>query len=173
MPQDFRHDPHFTEGFADPSPYPKLAVQHPNAAYAALLAEDCSGPAGEITACMQYVYHHTVERDYPDAAAAMEKIAVVEMFHMQELSSAIVLLGGTPDFSVCGRYWCADSVLFGNSLGEALHLDLASEYAAIRNYQRHIRQIEDTGIRALLQRILLDERLHVRIFQALIRQYGV
>ena len=166
-------DPHFTAGYADASPWPVLTVQGPNLHDAALLAEDYAGADGEMTAALQYIYHHTVTKKYPDVAEAMEKISVIEMMHMEKLANAILLLGGDPRFAARESIWSAGSVRYGGSLAEALHLDLAAEYTAIRNYQAHLRAARDPAIGELLARIVRDEEVHVRCFQTLLAKYGM
>lgn len=166
-------DPHYAAGYADPTPWPVFAAQGPNLRDAALLAEDYAGPGGELTASLQYIYHHTVIQKYPDVSAAMEKIAIVEMMHMEKLAGAILQLGGDPRFAAKAGNWSACEVQYGGSLAEALHLDLAGEYAAIRHYEAHMRAVQSPGLRELLGRIVRDEQVHVRCFQTLLAKYGM
>lgn len=166
-------DPHFTAGYADSSPWPVLTVREPNLHDAALLAEDYAGADGEMTAALQYIYHHTVTNRYPDVAEALEKISVVEMMHMEKLANAMLQLGGDPRFAARKTAWTADNVQYGGSLAEALHADLAAEYAAIRHYQAHMRAVREPGVRELLARIVRDEEVHVRCFQTLLAKHGM
>ncbi len=171
--QPVTDDIHYTEGFADPSPWPDLEIGAPNSRWASLLAEDYAGADGELTASLQYIYHHAAAKDCPDISRALEKISIVEMMHMEKLAGAIRALGGDPTYCAGGRPWCAAEVRYGGSLGEYLHADLAGEYAAIRNYRRHIAQIGDEGVCKLLARIVKDEEVHLRIFRQLIEKYGL
>lgn len=166
-------DIHAAPGYAAPAPWPTLAVQGPNLHDAALLAEDYAGAAGELSASLQYIYHHTVVQKYPDVAEAMEKISIVEMMHMEKLAKAMLQLGSDPRLSAKEGVWTARNIQYGGSLAEALHLDLAAEYAAIRNYEAHIRAAQDPGVRELLARIVRDEEVHVRCFQTLLAKYGM
>lgn len=173
MPQ-LTGDIHFTEGYADPAPYPPLSPLTPNSFYASLLMEDYAGSVSECTASNQYIYHHAVSKAYPDAAEALEKIAVVEMMHMEKLAAAITALGYEPVLKNApdGNPWCAVNIQYGVSLQQRLLLDLASEYGAIENYRRHILQIKEPSLQELLLRIIKDEELHVGVFKALIEKYG-
>lgn len=166
-------DVHFRQGFADPSPYPPIQVQGKNPYYARLLMEDYAGPVSEMTAANQYIYHHTMTDGASAAAEALEKISIIEMMHMEKLAKTIRLLRANPYLKGGPEAadWTSASVEYGGSLPERLHLDLASEYAAIQNYEKHIEMIDDPFIKALLRRIVLDEKLHVRLFRQLIRQY--
>lgn len=171
--QSVTEDIHFTAGYADPAPWPELAVSRPDRGWAALLAEDYAGAGGEMTASLQYIYHHTVTAGYPDVSEALEKISVVEMMHMEKLAKAILTLGGDPQFSARGMPWYAQNVAYGGGLGEYLHADLAGEYTAIHCYRAHIEAIEDESVRLLLERVIRDEELHVEVFKRLIAKYGL
>lgn len=172
MPITSTGDPHYREGFMAPAPYPEIQVQGKNPYYARLLMQDYAGPAGEMTAANQYIYHHTMAEDAPEAAAALESISIVEMMHMEKLAKAIRLLGLDPYIKEGPEApaWSSDSIQYGLTLAERLHLDLAGEYAAIYNYEKHIRMIDDPHLKALLRRIVQDETLHAERFRQLIRQ---
>lgn len=48
---------------------------------------------------------------------------------------------------------------------------IAGENAAIKKYQYQASYIKDPNITALLERIILDEQLHVQIFEKMAREY--
>lgn len=48
-----------------------------------------------------------------------------------------------------------------------------SERKAIENYKYHILIIKDSHIRELLERIILDEELHVKLFIELYEKYSI
>lgn len=167
-------DIHYREGYLDPSPYPEVAVTGPNKCYARLLMEDYAGGVSEFTAINQYLYHHAVSSEEADVAQMLEKVSIVEMMHMEKLAKAIELLGEKPVFQAGPdrKDWTSAFVTYGTSLCDRLHADIASEYAAIHNYQEHIRQISDPQIQALLKRIILDEQVHIKLFKQAIAKYG-
>ena len=70
--QPVTDDIHYTEGFADPSPWPDLEIGAPNSRWASLLAEDYAGADGELTASLQYIYHHAAAKGCPDISRALE-----------------------------------------------------------------------------------------------------
>ena len=162
--QDIQRDIHYREGYQDPAPYPEITVLQPDPCAAQLLMADYAGGPSEFTAVNQYLYHHSTLRQYPDVAEMLEKTAIVEMMHMEKLAQAILLLGEKPVYGA-PTPWCADRVAYGETLCERLHMDIASEYAAIAQYQRHIEQIADPNVKALLARIIQDERVHIKLFQ--------
>ena len=159
--------------YASKEPYPEVVVREPNEHYARLLMEDYSGKDSEFTAATQYIYHHFVSAREKEAATALEKIAIVEMMHMEKLADAIIQLGGDPTYKQgCDKSWTAENVAYGETLLQRLHMNLASEYGAIHNYRSHIRQISDPCIRALLARIIKDEEIHICRLQELIEKYS-
>lgn len=163
-------DIHYREGFTSPQPWPSLKITGPNPYYARLLMEDYAGPVSELTAAMQYIYHHTVLGARPEIATALEQIAIVEMMHMEKLATAIYKLGGDPRFQPApqGDAWCAANIDYGSCLFEQLHQDLAGEYAAVQSYKAHIDMIQEPSIKALLRRIIADELLHIQHLKQMI-----
>jgi rubrerythrin len=46
-----------------------------------------------------------------------------------------------------------------------------SEETAIKNYENHIKIIDSKEIKKLYKRIVLDEKLHLEIFEKLLKKY--
>jgi bacterioferritin len=151
---------------AAPGPYPEVRVRAPSTEYAAILLTDYAGRVSEMTAAMQYMYHHIVAPEgYEWISELLEDIAIVEMRHKEMLGKAIRLLGGDPRFHDGeGRYWDARNVQYGEGFRQQLQLDVEAEREAIAQYERHYRMIEDPYIRQLLVRIIADEQLHLFLF---------
>ncbi len=155
--------------YADPSPYPEVRVLGRNAYYADLLIDDYAGIVSEFTAISQYLFHHYYfEHINKELGNLMEQVSITEMHHMELLAETIVMLGGSPQIrggqSTGGDYWNGSFIYYGSSLCDQLKADLDSEYKAIAAYQQHIALIHDPYIQNLLQRIILDEKVHIRLF---------
>lgn len=169
---------HKRENYADPSPYPDVKVLGPNLYYAEILMDDYAGMVSEFTAISQYLYHYFVFKNLDeDLAKLLENVSITEMLHMEILAETIILLGGNPiirgSYSTYGNYWNGSFVYYGSNLCERLKADIDAEYKAIEEYQKHIRFIADPNIQLILQRIILDERVHIRLFnQALLKHCG-
>lgn len=147
--------------FSDPSPYPPLTAACPDARHAMMLAEGYAGPGGKLDAIALYL-HSRLKHGAEEMGRLFEGIARVELEHLIRLGEAIEMLGGDARLGEGpGR-----AMWYGETLEERLHLMLASEYAAIARYDRYARTVGDAGVRALLRRLMLDERRHV----ALLRQ---
>lgn len=168
-----RNDMHDRPGYFDPSPYPEIKVSAPNEYYAKLLLNDYAGNISEFTAINQYLYHNFVLRPkYNELASIIENISITEMKHMEILARLIHLLGGNPIYTDSNNvFWNAKYVFYGKDVCNKLYGNLDSENQAIQNYQIRITQIQDKYIQAILNRIILDEKLHVKIFEQQIQKY--
>jgi bacterioferritin len=162
---------------AYPAPYPEVRVARPNKEYAYLLLEDYVGMVSELTAICQYSYHHFVlEDENREVADTLSCIALVEMHHLEILAETIVMLGVDPRYRTVEknkneRYWDGSFVFYGTALCDRLTADVGSEWAAIANYRKHQRMIDDPYINRILERIILDELHHVEMFNHLIQKY--
>ena len=169
------HESHIREKYADPSPYPEIRVARPNPYYACLLMDDYAGVISEFTAISQYLYHHFFFKDIDkDLGELLENVAITEMHHMEMLADTIKKLGGNPtirgSFSTYNNYWNGGFINYGNELCNQLKSDIDSEYKAIKEYRKHILLIQDPFIQAILQRIILDEKVHIRLFNEALKK---
>lgn len=152
-----------------PEPYPVPRVHNENYSYALLLIEDYAGAVGELTAVNQYIFHYLTMQDCHFSIAKLARqVALVEMRHFELLGKTIRLLGKLPIIQCNQRrtvnFWNSKFVYYGNTAYDKLSADIKHEEQAIRNYNKHRRQIEDPFIRELLDRIILDEEHHLRLF---------
>lgn len=163
------HEVHKRDKYADPSPYPEVKVEKPNLCYADLLTDDYAGMISEFTAISQYLYHHFYFKDIDkELGELLENVAIIEMHHMEILAETIKSLGGNPlirgSYSTRGNFWNASYVYYGTQLCERLKADIDAEHKAIEEYQKHICLIDDTYVQAILRRIILDEKVHIKLF---------
>lgn len=172
------HELHKRDKYADPSPYPEIKVARKNPFYAALLMDDYAGLISEFTAISQYLYHHLFFEDIDEELGKLlENVAITEMHHMEILASVIKKLGGNPmirgTYSTCCNFWNGTFIHYGSGLCERLKADIDSEYKAINEYNKHTCMINDHYIKAILQRIILDEKVHIKLFnEALLKFCG-
>ncbi|HWR23985.1 MAG TPA: hypothetical protein VN366_10985 [Feifaniaceae bacterium] len=145
-------------------PYPEVSGEaDPDAV--ALLLEDYAGIISEMTASNQYMYQYflLVENNY-SFAEAIKCIAATETWHRELLGRAIVRLGGTPIFAATNTYWCSNYVSYDQDPQRMLLANINIEFATIYNYRWHIQLIPNESVKQLLERIILDEELHIRLF---------
>lgn len=157
-------------------PYPEIKVERKNPYYAEILMDDYAGLISEFSAISQYLYHSLdLGKSNEYLSNMWLNISFVEMHHLDILGQLITLLGGKPKFkgslSSLGQYWNGDFVYYGNNICDQLKNDLESEYKAIYNYKSHIKIIDDEYIRTILERIILDEEVHIKLFKSAIKEY--
>lgn len=172
------YEMHKRAGYADPSPYPEIKVIKPNLYYANLLIDDYAGVISEFTAISQYLYHYFFFKDIDkELGELLENVSITEMLHMEILASTIKKLGGNPlirgSYSTCNNFWNGSFIYYGKHLCERLKADIDSEYKAIDEYQKHICMINDPYVQKILRRIILDEKVHIKLFnKALLKFCG-
>ena len=134
-----------------------------------LLKEDYAGIVSEMTALCQYMFQHLLltENGY-SFARELECIAITEMRHKDLLGTAIVRLGGTPIFATTNTFWCANYVDYVEDPKRMILSDIKGEYAAIYNYRCHIQLTPNASVKRLLERIILDEEMHIRLFNEML-----
>lgn len=152
------------------NPYPKVAVQEQNLSYAQQLSTSFASSKGELTTITQYLYQSwTLDNCPSDFVAGLKHIAYTEMTHFSLLGELITQLGGNPIYRSF-QYnrpilWNASMVPYYTTFTKVVHNNIASEQVAIDQYQQHITMIQDSGITAVLQRIIQDEQEHIEWFK--------
>lgn len=158
-------------------PYPEIRVANRNLFYAKLLLDDFASSGSELNAILQYLYHHFrfAHGNLKDIADLTEGIAIVEMHHMEMLGELILKLGGNPCYHSFqndnGQYYSGTYVYYGQSVMDMLSADIESERGAIEQYRKHVEQIQDPYVQAVLKRIIKDEEYHLSLFKEAYQRY--
>jgi len=133
-----------------------------------LIDELNKGVAREITAIIQYSYHHVMANgmNSPAISEMFEKTTLEEMDHLEEFSDRINYLGGAPTTK-------PNPIKVGGALEQMVKDDLQTEYEAIRLYKGQIeiaKQIGDTTTRLMLEKILTTEEEHADKWETLLKK---
>lgn len=157
-------------------PYPEPMVERQNIKYANILLKDYAGAVSEFTAVNLYIYQHFVSDGiYKDYADLIAGVSIIEMKHLELLGETIKLLGAKPFFIdnavPVGKPWNALLVNYDTRIKEMLLEDIKSEEIAIKTYKNHLTMIEDKYIRKLIERIIPDEELHLKLFIEMYEKY--
>jgi bacterioferritin len=133
-----------------------------------LIDELNKGVAREITAIIQYSYHHVMAEgmNSPSISEMFEKTALEEMDHLEDFSDRINYLGGAPTTK-------PNPIKVGGTLEQMVKDDLQTEYEAIRLYKGQIdiaKQIGDTTTRLMLEKILTTEEEHADKWETLLKK---
>lgn len=151
--------------FASDLPYPKVEADR-NLNEAKLIMPHYSGNMSELTAVLTYCYQNYVTPSYEDVRRAVLGVAKCEMLHHKLLGDTIVKLGGYP--IMAGRtYFNGSFVNYTVDPKKFLDQNIAAEQNVILNYERLILNLKTESIKALIERIILDEELHIEIFKEL------
>jgi bacterioferritin len=127
------------------------------------------GVAREITAIIQYSYHHVMAEgmESPAISEIFEKTALQEMEHLEEFSDRIKYFGGVPTTK-------PNPIKVGGTLKQMVEDDLELEYQAIKLYKGQIgiaREIGDTTTRLMLEKILSTEEEHADKWETVLKKH--
>lgn len=156
-----------------PIPYPEIRVEGENKNYAKMLSIAYAGADGELSTILNYIYSHIItEGKNPYSLCdVLECIAVVEMRHFKTLGKLIFLLGDDPKFySAMGRrsFFNTGNLAYAGDISQILKNAIAGEKKTADLYRELSKVISDTYIRQILERIILDEEHHIKIFSELL-----
>ncbi|MBS6955738.1 MAG: manganese catalase family protein [Enterocloster asparagiformis] len=156
-------------------PYPPVAVDGRNPAYARAMLDNIGGSNSEMSAISLYIYNNLRSAHTPDIALTFHKVSIVEMRHLEIFGKLACMLGEDPRLWTqhgCKKaYWTPGYNQYPVHFPEMMQNVIASENAAIQKYQYQASYIKDPNITALLSRIILDEQLHVQIFEQLVQDH--
>lgn len=157
-------------------PYPMPVGLGENKRCAHILLKCYCGCISEMTTMNQYMYHYQLAlAKCAPAAAALQGICAVEMQHMYLLGRCICQMGVNPKYRIINESgpvnWSVRYVHYEKTVREMLLADIKNEEDSIKLYEASIRRTNNTQIKALLERIIEDEQLHVVIFTDLYNQY--
>lgn len=155
--------------FASELPYPEIEVEQ-NIADSKLLMPNYGGTGGELTAILTYVFQSYVSPKYPEISNVISHIARVEMHHHELLGTTIYKLGGYPVMGA-RTYWNGSFVNYTLDPKKYLQQNIVAEEAAILNYERTILNLSTESVKMLLERIILDEEMHIKIFKELLSAF--
>ena len=117
----------------------------------------------------QYVSQNTIKEN-KELANIFKIISIQEMRHLDIVGELLINLGFIPYFM--GKYnnkWCSDNVIYRfDGFYDILKINISNEKKAIKEYKRLIDMTDDDRIKMILSRIVIDEEMHVKIFNELL-----
>lgn len=155
--------------------YPEIKIEKENIEYAKILLQDYAGEKSEETAVHNYIYQNIILEG--EIADALKQIAIVEMNHLQILGKLINLLGYQPGFYTIDSNleyvipWTGNNVDYDTNLSDIILGNISREMNAIKQYEKHIQEINDSNIKAILSRIIEDEEIHIVCLRNLYHKY--
>lgn len=148
------------------APYPTVVAGDEDYRQVRCIMEDYSGQWGELTAVLQYIYDSYILTDMGEMELAnmFRSIGIVEMSHHAKLGVSIATLEGDPIIAGNRAYWSGSYVPYSQNIDEMFRLALVNEELAIYYYQQAIKCCSNESLIALIERIILDEELHLKLF---------
>lgn len=159
-------------------PYPSPSRISPDAVAAKIIAPAYAAAHSELTAILQYTYHGLWYGDAFDISGQelAQGIAVCEMRHLEILGETLLNLGADPKFVARPfappEYYSASAVAYSKTPLKMNLDDIAGEMGAIKGYETMLKQLKNESVAAIIQRILLDEYLHLEKLRAQFAERG-
>ena len=155
-------------------PFPTTDGICPDAYSLRVISPAYASPIGELSAILQYTYHalNFKAKGYEEYASIIEDISIAEMIHFELLGSTILALGAAPVFTSnppgMFNFYSAKYVTYSRSLVCMIEDDIRAEKQAIRGYERMLCLLKNDKVKAIIARILEDERLHLAAFEKIL-----
>ncbi len=153
--------------FASDLPYPEVEARE-NLSEAKLLMPSYAGAGSELTAILTYSFQQFISPETSELSRALSGIARCEMHHFELLGRAIFKLGGYPIMG-SRTYHSGSMVNYTLDPHKYLSQNIAAEEAAIVGYERTVLNLHNESVKLLIERIILDEELHINVFKELLK----
>lgn len=159
--------------FASEKPYPPVKIERQNPVYAREMLSNIGACNSEMSAVSLYIYNSTIlKQNNPDFSQIFHKIAIVEMHHLDIFSQLAYMLGADPRLWTCDTsrpcYWSPACNHYPTNPELLLQNALRGEQDTILKYREQTNRICDAFIADLLNRIILDEQIHVEIYRKML-----
>lgn len=159
-------------------PYPSTDNLDMNVQYGQIMLSNVGGLHSEMNAVSLYFYNHVIlDHCWPELAKAMKTISIVEMHHLNIFAKMCCQLGVDPRLWDCQNdfleYWSPGYNVYPRQMNTMLENAIIQEQNTISTYQYQMSCIDEPIIKDILKRIILDEQLHVQIFEEFLREYNL
>ncbi len=156
-------------------PYPPIQVSSTNTMYARAMLDNMGGANSEMSAISLYFYNHLLIGDEAEIAMAFHRISIVEMHHMETFGELALQLGENPRLWTVRKnrkvYWSPAYNNYPIALDAMIMNSIKGENTAIEKYSSQMKWIQDENVKNNLQRIILDEQIHMEVLTELYRTY--
>jgi bacterioferritin len=123
---------------------------------------------------MQYIYHSLIfsAHERQEDADTIKSIAIAEMLHLDLLGDTIIALGAQPIYSANPpsgfNFYSTKFVNYGCNLPQMIEDDIIAEKHAILSYQKMLPRLNSKQVKAIISRIIEDEKLHLTAFEKIL-----
>jgi len=155
-------------------PYPEVKVKNKDIELAKKLFCLYAGEFSEDTCTHSYILQKILYDDNEEIKSILEGIAIIEMRHLEILGELIKKLGLVPLFLRVKNnkveWFSGKYVTYEKNIKEALLKNICMERLAIKAYEDILVSTDDEYVIHIIKRIILDERLHIEIFEKIYDQ---
>lgn len=152
-------------------PYPSYDHLIHNNQYADIILSLTSGLNSKMSAISLYFYNSIIISN-TEIKEAMDTICTTEIYHLKILSDIAYLLGADPRLwesrDDCFEYWSPSYNIYSLKIKDILKHAIIKEQYFIHFYKHQLNSIDDPVICKVLNRLLLDDQLHLEIFKKLL-----
>ncbi len=129
---------------------------------------------GELSAILQYVYHslHLAPLN-KQHAETLVAIALSEMHHLHVLGETMLALGVNPryvQYPESNCYYNTGCVSQSTTPQKMLMDDIQGELNAIAEYKKMLFVLNNENVAAIIQRIIIDEQLHLETLKNMLAE---
>lgn len=161
--------------FSSPKPYPPVCVCERNQVYGRMMLDNMGGNNSEMSAVSLYLYNNLLIDDDERISSIFHKISIVEMHHLRIFGQFARMMGENPRlWTYRGNrmaYWTPAYNNYPLEMKALLMNALNGEKNAVQKYEQQCQKIEDPHIVECLRRIIVDEKIHIHIFESLYEEY--
>jgi bacterioferritin len=120
------------------------------------------GIGHEYTVVLQYLFHSYMTKNQ-EAKSQLADQAINEMQHMGWLAEEMVSGGGRPKIEHTEPDKSTKTV-------DMLKVDIKVEKETVEIYDKAAKEVDDTGLKTLLERIRDNEKYHIEVFDDLLKE---
>ena len=151
-------------------PYPVIKVCNKNIEYGRMMLDNVGGICSEMSAIALYQYNHIIsKKKCKELSKMFEEISICEMHHLEMFLELAFDLGMDPRLWSCSNdyneYWSPSYNNYQGRLITLLENSIDGDSKAIIKYSHQRDIIDDHYIKAILDRIIEDEQLHLLYFE--------
>lgn len=148
----------------------------PDAYSLAVISPAYASSTGELNAILQYFYHffNFEQQGLKEYAETLEGIAIAEMLHLKLLGETITALGSQPIYCqyppTAYNFYSTKFVSYSRNLVNMIEDDIMDEKHAICQYKKMLTRLKNEQVKAIVSRILEDEKLHLEVLKNILNK---
>lgn len=146
--------------------YPEIKVTEENIEDAKKLLSIYTSRNSIINNIFTYLYQSSfLEEKYSNI---LKELIEVEIFHAKIISKLINLLGFKPRYIYKSinnyKYYNTSYINYNIDKNNIINNNIILKEKLILKYKKLVEDIEDNNVKEILKRIIIDENIHLRIF---------